>query len=57
MGTYSASKLFSLCKPFLGLLVCLFVCFILSSDFTNIADCCKKRKADIENYCKSNFSM
>ena len=53
MGTYSASKLFSLCKPFLGLLVF----FILSSDFTNIADCCKKRKADIENYCKSNFSM
>ena len=42
---------------FLGLFVFLFVCFILSSDFTNIADCCKKKKADIENYCKSNFSM
>lgn len=54
MGTYSASKLFSLCKPFLGLLVFF---FILSSDLTNIGDCCKKRKADIENYYKSNFSM
>lgn len=53
MGTYSASKLFSLCKPFLGLLVF----FLFCRQTLRILEIVAKREADIENYYKSNFSM